>query len=481
MYSIQQEELFSFDELMKMSAESKYSVVLEHAPLGRILHAVSKSSHLGRPESLNTRAMIYSLLIGKMEHIRFTKDLVSRLRSSSEFRRWCRFTDSDRVPSEAAYSRLVTKLDQCGVLRDVQDIVVDQAIAEGFLSGEVLAVDSSHIEAFDRNPKLDKSKTKPGAASPTEEESALLSETSCQPPEVAKPTKPKRAKRGRVPKAEAAAWREQVDAYEASLNLFEREVADMLPESYEALIADMPQFPSTGAKGDPRGTHRVKFWYGYKVNLLVDTASQYIVTGVTCSAHVSDQRPAIVLLKRLKARFPRLRVKHILADKGYDGEPVYKQIRAAGAFGLIPLVHRYKVPEGVDEHFRPLCRQGHPYRYDSYDAKRGTLKWTRPKECATCPLQNHGCQKVHKTKVADDARKYTAPGRGSAKFAELFKQRTAIERVFAYLKLYFEMGSSRKRKKRALVDLDLSCLTYNLCKLGLDRLNKYRRKTVQAA
>ncbi|WP_286891769.1 transposase [Thermobacillus sp.] len=100
------------------------------------------------------------------------------------------------------------------------------------------------------------------------------------------------------------------------------------------------------------------------------------------------------------------------------------------------------------------------------------MRFTRPKECATCPFQADGCRKVFKFRVEEDVRRFTAPGRGSEKWAQLFKQRTAIERVFAYLKLYLELGSTRKLKKRALMDVQLSCLTYNLCKLALDRWNK---------
>ncbi|NQX71430.1 transposase [Paenibacillus alba] len=472
MYDIQQEELFSFEQLMEMADELKFSAILNHLPIESILHAVNKKSVRGRPESLNTRAMIYSLIIGTVQHILFTKDLVHRLKTSSTFRKLCRFTDSDRLPSEAAYSRLITKLEQTGALQLVQNLLVDKAITHGFLTGEVLALDSSHLGAFDRNPKLDEKNTAESAVPSVSEEPALLPADLCSQPAKPKPEKPKRHKRGRIPNAEKAEWRKKVEAYEASLNLFQREVADMLPASYEELIRDMPQHPSTGVKGDPRGNRRVKYWYGYKLNLLVDTTSQYIVVGVTCSAHVSDQRPAIVLLKRLQERFPTLKVRYVLADKGYDGEPVYKQIRKLGAFPHIPLIHRSKLPKGVDKHFRPVCVKGKAYCYDSYDAKRETIKFTSPKECATCPLLNNKCQKVYKFRVATDVRKYTVPGRGSEKAAELFKQRTAIERVFAYLKLYFGLNSTRRRGKRAFVYYDLSCLTYNLCKYALDKVNK---------
>ncbi|MFD0698747.1 transposase [Paenibacillus sp. GCM10027628] len=476
MYVIQQEELFSFEQLMGMQSESKYSAILEHLPIGMILHAINKASHRGRPENINTRAMIYSLVIGKMEHMLFVKDIIHRLSTNAEFRQLCRFTGSDRIPSKASYSRLITKLHRCGVLSDVQDQLVIQSISEGFIRGETLAVDSSHLEAWDRNPKL----TKPKKETPAiEDEPSLLPEKEVSVPMPSKPSKPKRSKRGRVPKAEAEAWRQQVEAYEASLSIFEQKVENMLPFSYEDLVAEMPQHPSTGAKGE-RG--RIMYWYGYKANLLVDTRSQYIVSGEFCSGHVHDQRLAIVLLKRLQKKLPMLQVKHVLADKGYDCLAVYRQIRELGAFPLIQFIHLTEnLPEGMDGNFSPICQAGHPYRYDSFDSKYETLKYTRPKECEGCPMEHTGCQKIHKIRIEQDIRRHTVPARGSESFKVLFKRRTAIERVFAYLKLYFGMGSTRLRNTRSRVDFDLSCLAYNLCKYALDRLNQQLNKVKQAS
>lgn len=474
MYSIRQEELFPFEDLFKMSSCAKADLVLEQLPIEKILHAIAPPRRRGRPESLNVRAMIYSLVLGKMEHMIYTKDIVRRLKDSLEFAIRCRFTGADSIPSEASYSRLVSKLAECEIFRTLQEDLADQARAEAFLLGEDLAMDSSAVEAFDRNPSLNREEAVTKENLPAEsDEPTFLEETEVIPEKKSKPQKPKRSKRGRVPKAEEAAWQAELAAYYNSLSLFEREVADMLPASYDELVADMPQYASTGAKGDPRGSGHVKYWYGYKLNVVVDCQSQYILTGATCSAHVSDQRLAIVLLKRIKERFPGLPVRHVLADKGYDSEPVYRAIRDLGAFPLIPLIHRSKkLPEGKDEHLRPTCKQGHSYVYDSYDPQRNTVKFTRPKECASCPFQAEDCQKVFKFRVEENIRAYTAPGRGSMAFKELFKLRTAVERVFAYLKLYLGLASSRKLNKRAFVDMDLSCMTYNLCKLALDRLNR---------
>lgn len=90
---------------------------------------------------------------------------------------------------------------------------------------------------------------------------------------------------------------------------------------------------------------------------------------------------------------------------------------------------------GFDEYFRPICVSEHSYCYDSFDDKYNRLKYTRPKECASCPLRDDSlCQKVFKIKFATDIRKYTYPARGSEFWEKFHKERTAVERVNAYLK-----------------------------------------------
>jgi transposase len=481
MYSIQQEEFFSIEDLMNLQLEAKGVAVLEHLPVQKILRAVNKRTVRGRPEELNTRAMLYSLILGKMERISSVKFIIKRLHEDDHFRKCCRFTASESIPSASSYSRLITKLHRCGVLNEVMEQLVEQAIAEGMISGETLAIDSSHLEAWDCHPKL-KEKQKPRKPAKPKRSLSLreIPETPVAQPE--KPEKPKRNKRGGIPKAEKAAWNARVAAYYASLTIFEKKVADMLDCSYTELLDEMPQYPSTGGKGDPRRNGRMMYWYGFKANLVVDAQSQFIVCGLFSSGHVSDQRLAIVLLKGLRQRFPNLCVKYVLADKGYDSTPVYQQVRRNGAYALIPLIQHAKEPlTDRDEEARPLCKKGHAYRYDSFNEKTQTLKYTRPKECTLCEFRESGCQKIHKIRIEKDLRLYTAPARGSVKFKKRFKQRTAIERVFAYLKLNYNMGKSRLLSTRSRVDFELSCLTYNLCKYAAQKTNQEISKSKQTA
>ncbi len=120
-------------------------------------------------------------------------------------------------------------------------------------------------------------------------------------------------------------------------------------------------------------------------------------------------------------------------------------------------------PVGFDKHFAPTCFREHSYFYDSFDSKYQTLKYTRPKECKDCPLANDGvCQKIYKVNITD-IRKYTAPARGSKAWKTIFKRRTAVERVNAYLKIYFQLDNVRYR-----VYFDLVTLVYNASKLAVD-------------
>ncbi|MET3211882.1 UNVERIFIED_CONTAM: hypothetical protein ABIC26_004850 [Paenibacillus sp. PvR008] len=126
----------------------------------------------------------------------------------------------------------------------------------------------------------------------------------------------------------------------------------------------------------------------------------------------------------------------------------------------------------VDKYFRPLCKEGDSYRYDSFDPKYGTLKYTQPKACTECPFNDGQCQKVFKKKISDNPRKYTVPARGSDSYYELYKKRTSVERVNAYLKEYFQLNNIRHRGALAKVDFEMTCLTYTACKLTVNRLNQ---------
>jgi len=484
MYSIRQEELFSFEDLLLMRPEDKYSQIFEHLNLAPVLHALGKKNNRGRPEELNVPAMIYSLLIAKMEGIEFVSALVRRLRFSEEFRVQCRFTGSNRIPSEASYSRLIQVLEQTGLLEDLQDTLVLSALEEEFVTGMHLALDSSIVEAWDclfseaASKRRAARRAKKLSDAPVAQQLQLeLTEPESEPVDE----RPKKTvyPPGRPSAEEKERRRKEREAYEESLGPFEKTIEQMLPYTYDELLAALPRHAARCDKKNAKG--RLTSYYGFKANLLVDADCQYILSGLWSSANLNDQRMAVILLKGLLLKFPRLNVKHVLGDKGYDSAAIYQLIHSLGAYPTIPMIHHKEPPKGMNSDYNPVCSQGHTYRYDSFDAKYETLKYTQPSQCKDCPLSGSGCQKVFKIRIQTDLRKHTYPARGSESFTELYKKRTAVERVFAYLKEYFGMKRTRHRGVRARVDFQLSTLAYNLSKFALDKLNQRLHNSQQVA
>jgi len=439
---IRQQSLFGIQELYDMEPTQKYEEIISAIDLHAIYQQVAKKSRLGAPEDLNYAAMIVSTFIRYVERIPTIKDLVKRLNSDIAFRFNCGFLVSDRIPSEASFSRLITKLNELNVLEQEQEKVVLQAIAEGFITDDTIAIDATHFEARDQAPvKEEKPKSEP-------------------------------KKRGRKSKEERKQWLKEKAEKEANLPLYEKKIAAQLDVSLSALRAEVPKDPKWGVKKNSEGKN--VYWFGYKGHLAVGTSSQYILQSLFSSGNLNDGKAAIPLLKGINERLTLASLRYQTMDAGYDFEPIYKQVHEMGQQSIIAYNKRNeREPMGFDKHFAPTCFREHSYRYDSFDSKYETLKYTSPKECTECPLATEGiCQKVYKVKITTDLRRYTAPARGSKAWKNVFKRRTAVERVNAYLKEFFQLNNVRYRTgKRAKVHFDMVTLIYNASKLAADRID----------
>jgi transposase len=185
--------------------------------------------------------------------------------------------------------------------------------------------------------------------------------------------------------------------------------------------------------------------------------------------NIFNGKAAIPLLNGIE-KLP-LTMSYGLMDAGYDYTPIYKQLLNMNAHVIIAYNKRREPElEGYDQYIAPTCVREHSYRYDRYDNHYRTIKYTRPKECNSCPLRHDTlCQKAYKVKIESDLRKYTAPARGSEKWKRLFSERSAVERVNAYLKEFFQLNNVRHRTgKKAKLHLDFVTLVYNASKLAVD-------------
>ena len=437
---VKQMRLFDIHELMEMESSRRFDAILATFDLQPIFQLFRKTTMHGAPRELNYGAMIQSLAIRIVERIPTIKDLVKRLKNDLLFRLDCGFLLSDAVPSEASYSRMVDVISQSDVFSQLNDDLIQTAFTEGFLTDEHVSYDATHFEARD-------------ASKPSEKKEKV----------------PK--KRGRKSKEERAAWLAEQAEIEANLTTYEKNLEAQLTIPTATLWQDIPTQPNWGVKKNSDGKNT--FWFGFKAHLAVSTKSQYIVAGLMSSGNLSDSKAAIPLLKKVAEVVPHQFTTAIF-DAGYDYTAIYRQILDQDMKAVIPYVKRRETEIlGLDEHFRPTCVREHSYCFDSFDEKYKSLKFTRPKECATCPLREDSlCQKVFKIKCETDIRKYTYPARGSVLWSKLYKERTAVERVNAYLKEYFQLNNVRHRTgRKAKLHFQLVTFIYNACKLAVDRLN----------
>lgn len=121
---------------------------------------ISNKSIYGAPTELNYAAMIYALVARIIERIPTMNDLRKRLKNDFIFRLDCGFLFSDRLPSEASFSRLAQKLENGNGIESIKSQLLLQAIQEGFVDDEVTFVDATHFESRDR-AKSEKKKSKP--------------------------------------------------------------------------------------------------------------------------------------------------------------------------------------------------------------------------------------------------------------------------------------------------------------------------------
>ena len=440
---IRHESLFSLQDLYEMERKHRFDVIFSTLDITPVLRLVRKKSRYGAPVEVNYSAMVYSLIARIFERIPTVKDLLKRLREDILFRLDCGFSLAEPIPSAASYSRLVAKISQSKALEEIQELMLKQAIREGFVTDDTIAIDATHIEARDQAPaKQEKEKPAP-------------------------------KKRGRKSKQERETWLHQKQLEEEQKTIYEKEIAAQLTETYTVLRDEIPLDPRWGIKKNSEGKNL--FWYGFKGHLAVGTQSQYILGCLLSSGNLNDGKVAIPLLKGLAFQYPSYTFKYATMDAGYDHEAIYLEIRSSKALAIIAYNPRREAElVGFNEHFAPTCVREHAYRYDSYDSKYETLKYIRPKECSSCPLAKDSlCQKVYKMKITKDLRKYTAPARGTKSWKQIAKQRSAVERVNAYLKEYFQLNNVRYRTgQKAKFHFNLVTLVYNCTKLACDRLNK---------
>ena len=232
---IRHKSLVTLQELYQLEQKDHFREIFATLDIKTILRLVRKTSRYGAPVEVNYRAMVYSFIVRILERIPTIKDLIKRIQHDIVFRMDCGFMLSEALPSTSSYSRLIRKMSQSYVLEEIQQQLVNQSMAESFITNDTLAIDATHIEARDQAPvKQEKEKPKP-------------------------------KKRGRKSKAKREAWLAQKQEEEQQKPIFKKDIAAQLSETFDVLRDEMPLEPQWGIKKNSDGKN--VFW-SIKVMLL---------------------------------------------------------------------------------------------------------------------------------------------------------------------------------------------------------------------
>jgi len=219
---------------------------------------------------------------------------------------------------------------------------------------------------------------------------------------------------------------------------------------------------------------RVVEWFGYKLHLLIDTRHEVAVAYEPSSATTGDNEMLPELVDDALANLPgpsaederggRPRMYTLTYDKAADDAKVHEKL---AEHGIKPVIENRALWHGEPERLLPghdgrsnivydeagtlYCYDKvsdppvrHPMAYIGHEPARGTLKYRCPAmhggwSCASHERCNAGRKygKTVRVKCELDRRRFPPIPRATKQFERLYKERTAVERVNARLKLFW--------------------------------------------
>jgi hypothetical protein len=393
MARVPQPLLFAWEEIENLGDLSRLKLLLEHLPDEELMRQLESARGNGR-DDYPVRAMWNSLLAGLVFQHRSVESLRRELSRNGQLRQLCGFDPTraeKQVPPSWVYSRFLSSL-----LRHREQVEslfheLLGAVAEALPDfGCSLATDGKAVSSYARG------------------------RGSCD----------RQDRRG------------------------EHE-ADWGTKSY------------TVNRADGSREQKSSSWFGFKVHTVVDTTYELPVAFEVTKASVAEQPIALRLLDQLEAHHPLVlqRAEYYMADRGYDDGKLHRRLWDRHEIKpLIGIRNLWKQPEGHDATCAVRCRQGVAYDFEGnvycynayghrqkmahagFEKDRNTLKYR-------CPARHYGLDcsgREHcgigasvRIPIAEHRRVFGPVARDSYKWKELYKRRTAAERVNSRLDVSF--------------------------------------------
>ena len=149
---IQQNPLFSFNELMSFQPKSRLELIFSKIDLTPALAALPKISAFG-PNGYSQQALLLALIAKVILQIPTLSALVTQLQENILLRFVCGFNLIGRTPSIATFSRFYAKITTAEAMDVFFRSLVSKGLTTNVIHKRIVAIDSSSIESYEHYQK----------------------------------------------------------------------------------------------------------------------------------------------------------------------------------------------------------------------------------------------------------------------------------------------------------------------------------------
>jgi len=238
---------------------------------------------------------------------------------------------------------------------------------------------------------------------------------------------------------------------------------------------------------DAQGKKQVKkeYHFGFKTHIICDVETELPLAFTVTAANADERAEMKKLLQHLTTSHSDILqgTDHLLLDRGYDSEDMIKSVKKLGIAPIVDIRRSWKDGEQTRQYKNTdivydnkgnvfyVEEDGNPVRmrYEGYDRQRNCLRYShRGKKYRIC--------------ISYDERIFLPIARDSAKFARLYKGRTAVERLNGRLDrdYLFEDHYIRGIKKMTLM-VSLSLIVMNGMAVGKLKEGKTGLRSLKTA
>jgi len=216
------------------------------------------------------------------------------------------------------------------------------------------------------------------------------------------------------------------------------------------------------------GSESRHIWYGYNLELVVDTKYEIPVNFEVLPANVGECPRLPIILGETMRLHPNFDVKYVMGDRGYDSRDNCKYVLYD--LNALPIIKMRRTQPNNNAEFAgeicrctelgtPMCDCGEKMLYAGRDGKYLKFRCPRHTEALGGPCSTSRYGRVLKIAISENERRWPGLWRESKKFKRLYRRRTAAERVNSRLKEHLCLDDQHVRGlAKTTVNVSLSLL-----------------------